>query len=65
MEAHKSNMIGLSIGLMSLFMFPNEVYPSVDANMGDKEDTDFATLSPKEHEEAEVEGVLSGKRQAV
>ena len=65
MEAHKSNVIGLSIGLMPLFMFPNEVYPSADANMGDKEITDFATLSPKEHEEAEVEGVLGGKRQAV
>ena len=65
MEAHKSNVISLSIGLMPLFMFPDEVYPSADANMGDKEDTDFATLSPKEHEEAEVEGVLGGKRQAV
>ena len=65
MEAHKSNMIGLSIGLMPLFMFPDEVYPSADANMGDKEITDFATLSPKEHKKAEVEGVLGRKRQAV
>ena len=65
MEAHKSNVIGLSIGLMPLFMFLNKVYPSADANMGDKENTDFATLSPKDHEEVEVEGILSGKREVV
>ena len=38
---------------------------SADANMGDKEDADFATLSPKECKEAKIEGILGGKRQAV
>ena len=63
MEAHKSNVIGLGIGLMSPVMFSDEVYPAADANMGDKEDINFgfdSTLSPEEREEAEVEGVLDG-----
>ena len=60
-EAHKSNVIGLGIGLMPPFMLPDDGYPSADANMGDKEDIDFhfdSIPSPEEREEAEVEDVL-------
>lgn len=61
MEAHKSNTMGLGIGLGEPFALPDESYPSADADMEVKGDINFDfnyPPSPEEREEAEVEGVL-------